>query len=54
MTVCAAWLCMDGPGPQQLGLWGGEVLGCTWQLDFIIWNKFLTPEAERRREPGGP
>lgn len=26
---------------------------CTWQLDFIIRNKFLTLEAERRRENGG-
>lgn len=49
VTVCAAGLCRDAPGPQQW-LCRGEMLDCTWQLDFIIQNKFLTPERRQRGE----
>ena len=49
VTVCAAGLCRDAPGPQQW-LRGGEVLDCTWQLDLIIQNKFLTPGRRQRGE----
>lgn len=39
-------------GAPAAGAAGRGGLGCTWHLDFIIQNKFLTPEAERRRERG--
>lgn len=29
------------------------MLGCTWQLGFIIWNKFLTLERRYERRGAG-